>query len=481
MKTLFVALSSSYIHTVLAARYLAANSTLSVDVYETNVNVPLEKTLSHILDYRPDVLAFSCYIFNISYIVELLKKVRSLLPACKVILGGYEAAGNVEKLSSLCDHIIKGEGDHAFGELLVRLQNNEVCIPKVIEAGTVKSLDDIVSPYTDEYLSLIKKNHIVYFETCRGCPFDCSYCMSSTTHGVRSFSDERIFSDLRKIMAYDPPLLKFVDRTFNYDKRRAERIFSFLIDTYGHTRTRFHFEMAPELFDENLFACISRAPKGLFQFEIGVQSYNGETLVAVHRKADPDVVDANVRRLVAGGNVVVHVDLIAGLPCENKKTFIEGFDRLLSLHPDCMQSGFLKILKGSRMERESAGYVVRSEPPYEIVRSPEMSESDLIELKETCEMLDLYYNSERFKRSMAFLLTKRAPYELFRGLADAFSSSPFEKRYFSSTRQCDLLFDYAKTFLSEEDVPVVERLIYEDFAADGNVRKWHRFLKKEEK
>lgn len=481
MKVLFVALSSSYIHTVLAARYLAANSPIKTDVFETNVNVSIEKNFAFIKDCAPDVVAFSCYIFNISYVVELLKKIREELPHTKIVLGGYEAAGNAETLSPLCDYIIKGEGDFAFGELLVRLQNNDLSLPKIIEAGTVKRLDDIVSPYTDEYLQLIGKSHIIYMETCRGCPFDCSYCMSSVTHGVRSFSFDRIFSDFEKIMSYDPPLLKLVDRTFNYDKRRAQKIFQFLIDAYGHTRTRFHFEMAPELFDEELFRCLEKAPKGLFQFEIGVQSYNGETLRAVHRKADPETVDAHIKRLLSMGNLVVHVDLIAGLPCEDKKTFIQGFDRLLLLQPDCMQSGFLKILKGSRMEKEADGYVVRKDPPYEIVSSPLMSENDLAELKRTCEMLDLYYNSERFKKSIAFLLEKVAPYELFSGLSDAFLSSPYEWKSFSSTRQCDLLYEYGKNILSGEDVRLLEERIYDDFIISGNTRKWHKWIKKSNK
>ena len=481
MKTLFVALSSSYIHTVLAARYLAVNSPVKTDVFETNVNVPIEKNFAYIKEYAPDVVAFSCYIFNITYVVQLLKKIREELPQAKIILGGYEAAGNVEKLSSLCDHIIKGEGDFAFGELLERIRNNEVSTPKVIEAGTVKQLDDIISPYTDEYLRLIEKSHVIYMETCRGCPFDCSYCMSSTTHGVRSFSFDRIESDFEKIMAYDPPLLKLVDRTFNYDRRRAQRIFTFLSERYGHTRTRFHFEIAPELFDEELFGCIEKVPSGLFQFEIGVQSYNAETLRAVHRKADPAVVDANIKRLLSMHNVVVHVDLIAGLPCEDKKTFIKGFDRLLSLQPDCMQSGFLKILKGSRMATQTEGYVVREEPPYEIVRSPLMTEEDLAELKRTCEMLDLYYNSERFKSSMAYLFTKSTPYALFSGLAQAFALSPYENKNFSSTRQCDLLFEHGKTFLTKEEAAELEECIYNDFIASGNTRKWHKWIKTEKK
>lgn len=476
MKTLLIALSSSYVHTLLAPRYLAANSPLPVDVYETNVNVDGNRTLSFIINERPDVIAFSCYIFNISYIKKLLPDIRKSLPDSKIILGGYEAAFNSEELISLCDFILKGEGDFAFGNLLSLIAENKITPPQILDSGTVKDLDSIKSPYTDEYLSLSGKNKIIYMETCRGCPFSCSYCMSANTLGVRSFSIERIFSDVEKVMSFSPKLVKFVDRTFNYDKRRAEKIFNFLIERYSASGTRFHFEMAPELFDESLFSVISRAPKGLFQFEIGVQSYKKETLEKVNRRADTEVIDAFLARLINMGNVHVHVDLIAGLPCESKSEFLQGFDRLFAIKPDCLQAGFLKILKGSRLSGCSDGFITENEPPYEVKSTPYMSESDLAELKKTVSMLDLYYNSGRFSKSIRFLTEKLPPHVVFRGLAEEYEDKNVVKSSFSSFAQCDLLFGYGKKVLSEKDAETLEMLIYEDFIAAGNLRKWHRHL-----
>lgn len=478
MKTLFVSLSSSYIHTILAARYLAENSPLPVKILETNVNIPLEKNFESIQNEQPDAVAFSCYIFNIAYTIELIKLIRKNNLPCKIILGGYEAAYNADKYLPYADYILQGEGDFAFGELLIKIRNNAVYIPKVIDAGVVTDLDSIKSPYTDEYLSLCKKSHILYMETCRGCPFSCSYCMSSKTHGVRSFSLPRIFSDFDTVMTYSPPLVKLVDRTFNYDKKRAKTILSFLIEKYGFSGTRFHFEMAPELFDDDLFSCIEKAPKGLFQFEIGVQSYNKETLKIVRRPADTALVDANIARLVSMKNVVVHVDLIAGLPCESKPVFADGFNRLLSLRPNCMQSGFLKILQGSAMAENAQGYVVNDFPPYEIVSSPCMTEEDLAELKDVSEMLDLYYNSERFQKSISFLLDEIKPYTLFLSLSKLFLSLGYEKKTFSATRQCDLLFEFGKSVLPAEKIKVLEECIYDDYILSGNTRKWHRWLKR---
>ncbi|MBR1625141.1 MAG: DUF4080 domain-containing protein [Clostridia bacterium] len=479
MKTLFLSLSSSFVHTLLSPRYLAENSPLPVKIYETNVNIDIEKNLAYIEKENPDVLAFACYIFNIAYIKDLIKKVRVSLPNTKIVLGGYEAAFNEKELAPYYDFLIKGEGDFAFGELLQRMENGEFDIPKVLEVGTVKDLNKIKSPYTDEYLSFSKQNKILYMETCRGCPFSCSYCMSANTRGVRSFSLERIFSDFEKIMEYKPPLVKLVDRTFNFDMARAEKIISFLVDNYAFSGTRFHFEMAPELFNESLLAAIKRAPKGLFQFEIGVQSYYFPTLKAIDRRADVDRVDRNLKTLLSYRNVPVHVDLIAGLPHERIEDFKKGFDRLLSLLPDCLQLGFLKILKGSKISDERDGYVVENTPPYEIVSSPCMTENDLKELKKVEWALNTYYNSDRFHDSIRFLLGKtKSGFDTFLSLYGFFEKSGFEKKNLSSSRQCDLLFSYGESILDEENKNILERLIYDDFIRAGNVRRWHKWLSK---
>lgn len=478
MKVLFFSVSSSFVHTLLAPRYLQANSSVPVSVYETNVNVPVEKNFDYIKNYNPDVIAFSCYIFNISYVKILLEKIRTELPSVIVVAGGYEAAFNAESLIKSCSFIIKGEGDFSFGKLLEDILHNRIKAPAIIESGTVKCLDDIKSPYSDEYCSMGANNRILYMETSRGCPFRCSYCMSANTHGVRGFSLERIESDFEKIMSFKPRLVKLVDRTFNYDLERARKIFSMLIEKYKDQGTRFHFEMAPELFDEKLFDVLKKAPSGLFQFEIGVQSYNEDTLKAVSRKADTNKIDANLRRLVSMKNIPVHVDLIVGLPCEKKDVFIRGFDRLLSIRPDCLQEGFLKILPGSDISKNADGYTVSSVPPYEIISSPDMSEEDVKELKNVSEMLDLYYNSGRFAKTMNFILDKFSPYSFFLGIYRYFSEKSYSKRTLSALGQSDALYEYLSTLMDGESLMTAERLIYEDYVLSGNVRKWHRWLEK---
>ena len=476
MKVLFFSASSSYVHTLLAPRYLAENSSVPIYIHETNVNVPLEKNIEFINDFNPDVIAFSCYIFNISYVEKILDELLISRPDTITVLGGYEASFNAEKLIKKCSFIIKGEGDFSFGKLLCDIRDKKVCAPQIYESGTVKDLDLIKSPYTDGYCKLSLNHHILYMETCRGCPFGCSYCMSANTHGVRSFSLERIYSDFEKISKYNPPLVKLVDRTFNYDKKRAGNIFSFLIDKFKNSNTRFHFEMAPELFDEELFGILETAPKGLFQFEIGVQSYKKETLEKVKRRADCNKIDANLSRLVKMGNIPIHVDLIAGLPCESKDDFIKGFDRLISVKPDCLQAGFLKILPGSEIADNCDGYVIENTPPYEIVSSPQMTEEDLKELKKAEKILNIYYNSGRFKKSMDFILQKISPYSFFLSLALFYEKNDVKKVTLSAKKQSDLLYEYCALIFSQSDLSETEKRIYEDFIDSGNVRKWHKWI-----
>lgn len=481
-KTVFFCASSSYIHTMLAARYMTANCDYPVEIIETNVNVPLEKNMERLLSLNPDIVAFPCYIFNITYVEKVIDELKKALPEAVVIIGGYEVAFHTEKYVNAVDYIIRGEGDFSFGALIDKLQKNDFSSPRIIESGTVKNLDSIKSPYTDEYLSLGKENRIIYMETCRGCPFACSYCMSANTRGVRSFSLERVFSDLLKVKRFSPPLVKFVDRTFNYDRKRARSIFTFLIENFNEGKTRFHFEVEPELFDEETFDLLKTAPKGLFQFEVGIQSYNKDTLNAVNRRANFEVIDKNMKSLCRLENVHVHADLIAGLPKEDFSSFKESFDRLFSFFPSCLQLGFLKVLRGSVIYGEDYAYEVNDFPPYEIISSPWMSKEELLYLHKIERFLDVFYNSSRFTRSVKFLVPRYfSPFEFFAKLNEFAESKNIEIKKIAALKQCDFLYDFALNALDEEAQKELERLIYEDFIASGNVRPWHKWLKKDRK
>lgn len=472
MKTVILAVNSKYVHTLLAPRYLKANAHGDISIYETNINFRRFDVLKDLVTSNPDVIAVSVYIFNTDFVKAILKDIRKILPSVKIISGGYEAVFD-EEYMRLCDCVIRGEGDFAFGKVLSDLEKG-IPVGKIVEAGYVKDLNSLASPYDDEYCRLGEEK-ILYMETSRGCPFHCSYCMSARGEGVRTFSADRVFEDLERVMRYDVKQIKFVDRTFNFDTARAAKIIRHIVDMYGHRKTNFHFEMAPELFDDELFDALCGAKKGLIRLEIGVQTYNPDTLKKISRKADFSKIESNLKRLITQSNVTVHVDLIAGLPGEDKRSFVNGFNRLMSLKPHCLQMGFLKVLKGSKLAYDNREIVYSDEAPYEILHSPALSFWDIAELKEAEEMLELYYNSGRFIRSVAMILDRVSPYEVFSGLYRTMKKKNSDRMSLSARQQCDIIYSYGREiFSSDSDTDALFSAVNEDFAADGNVRVWRK-------
>lgn len=483
MKTVILAINSQYVHTLLAPRYLLANCVgLDVQIIESNVNMQIFDLVAQIYKQKPDIIAISCYIFNIKFVRSLLQEIKLILPKVKIILGGYEVAFDSENYIDKCDYIIKGEGDFVFFQLLLDIENNTKIFSKIIEVGTVAELDKIASPYSEEYAKL-GKDKILYFESCRGCPFCCSYCMSANSNGVRTFSLARVFSDLDALMKYEPKQIKFVDRTFNFDVKRAYKIFEYILNNFGSSRTNFHFEMAPELFSEQMFELLTNVPKGKFQFEIGVQSYNPCTLKRVGRNANIQKIEDNIKRLVSFDNIPIHVDLIAGLPDEDLKSFVEGFNRLFNLRTQCVQLGFLKMLNGSKIFNEKSDYTVSALPPYEIINAPLMTFDELLQLKKVEDMLEMYYNSGRFVNSIKFIVPMHCDaYTFFLELANFYEKMSIQKRGISANTQCDMLYNFAKEFFinfgsdeqNKEFILNLENLINVDYQLGGNARKWHR-------
>ncbi|MFA6866773.1 MAG: DUF4080 domain-containing protein [Clostridia bacterium] len=477
MKTLFLSINSQYIHTLLAPRYLVSNSEELVEILETNVNINLDKLIEEIVIKKPDVIAISCYIFNIKFVRILLPILKEKLPDCKIIMGGYEVAFDEDRYLNMVDYIIKGEGDFVFGQLLTSIKLGDKKFDKIIEVGTVKNLDDIITPYTKEY-SLLGKTKILYMETTRGCPFHCSYCMSANTNGVRSFSLERVISDLDILMSENPKQIKMVDRTFNYNIKRATEIFRYIIDKFGSSGTNFHFEMAPELFNDEMLDVVKSAPMGLFQFEIGVQSYNKDTLKAVCRVANLDRIDYNLKNLVEMGNMHIHTDLIAGLPFESLESFKKGFDRLFLIFTDCVQLGFLKILKGSVIYDERSDFVINDKPPYQVISNDYITKEEMEELMQMEQMLGLYYNSRRFVDTMRLLIPKYfPPYQFFYEISKYFEENNLTKRGMSAYYQCEHLYNFVRKSLGDNlDDNLLMNTINNDYRNSGNTRKWRRHL-----
>ncbi len=423
MKTLLVGINSKYIHTCLAIWYLKASiqGNENITVREFTINDIQDNVLSEIYREKPGIIAFSCYIWNIGTVLSISKEIKKLLPDCRIILGGPEVSYDSEQILSAnadVDFIISGEGENVFPVLVSDLyagteqyktlqgiayrSSGSIIYNKGF--NLIKELDKIPSPYTDELMKTTL-NRIVYYESSRGCPFSCSYCISSTFNGIRFFSMERVKNDIYRILDYKPRLIKFVDRTFNCHRERAKEILRFLISL--NCETVFHFEAAADLFDNEMLDILGNAPKGRIQLEIGIQTINTQTLKEIARVTDIDVLTGNVKKILSIGNIHVHLDLIAGLPYEDFEGFKKSFNYVYNLKPQQLQLGFLKILKGSRIREESEkhGFYFRDYAPYEVLKNKYISYDEILLLKDIEEAFERYYNSGRFGNSLNFIET----------------------------------------------------------------------------
>jgi radical SAM superfamily enzyme YgiQ (UPF0313 family) len=333
------------------------------------------------------------------------------------LLGGPEVSFDACRLMQEhrdIDYILRGEGEESLQELLQLLEAKDCHLSSIKgltyrhghsvldnpDRPLMQNLDVIPFPY--EALSLLQ-NKIIYYETSRGCPFNCQYCLSSTLQGVRTFSMERIKEDLRRFVDYGVKQVKLVDRTFNSNKKHSLEIIRYIMALGG--KTNFHFEIAADLLDEEVLSLLAEAPKDMFQFEIGVQSTNQTALREINRAMDLNRLKSNVRTLQQAKNGHLHLDLIAGLPYEGYESFGRSFDEIHALQPHALQLGFLKLLKGSGLRRRAAEYGIEYNPfnPYEVLKTRWISYEELLKLKEIEHLLELYYNSGRFKHSLAYV------------------------------------------------------------------------------
>lgn len=460
---LLIAINTKYIHTNLAVRYLERYSRLrqrSLEVMEFSINDSLGSILGKIYSGSRKVYAFSCYIWNIDMVLKLCSSIKRLNPEAAILLGGPEVSFDASQLLAqhpYIDYILRGEGEESLPELLQLLgaKNADLSTVKGLtyrEADTVidnpdrplmQDLDIIPFPYED--LSLLQ-NKIIYYETSRGCPFNCQYCLSSTIHGVRTFSMERIKEDIRRFVEHGVKQVKLVDRTFNCNKKHSLEILRYIIGLGG--KTNFHFEIAADLLDEEMLCVLAAAPKDMFQFEIGVQSTNEAALREISRAMSLDRVKSNVRALQQAKNSHLHLDLIAGLPYEDYTSFGKSFDEIHQLKPDMLQLGFLKLLKGSGLRKRAEEYGIEYNAfnPYEVLKTRWISFEELLKLKEIEHLLELYYNSGRFRNSLSYLFGRHyfsyfAFYEAFAAFWQA--QGLYEAS--QSTRELyNILWDFAE-------------------------------------
>ncbi len=443
MKVILTALNAKYIHTNLAVRYLKSyhdtyypNPDIDIEILESTINNRIELIEREIYLRHPDVIAFSCYIWNIDMVLRLCNTLKKVMPNVKIILGGPEVSFNASDLMSeygFIDYIICGEGEKTFAELLRTIHNGTNDKIKGLfyrENNTVrqteqdKPLDMSTLPFVYENELDTLKNRIIYYEASRGCPFKCSYCLSSAEKGgVRFAPIEKVKRELSYFLENNVLQVKFVDRTFNCNKKFAVDIINHLIKN-DNGITNFHFEIEAFVLDDDIITLLNSARKGLFQLEIGVQSTNTATLDAVNRNSDFVRVKTAVQKLMQYDNIHIHLDLIAGLPNEDLLSFKNSFNDVFSLKPQQLQLGFLKMLNGSGIRNDADNFdaVYKEYPPYEILCTDCLSYSDILLIKDVEECVELYYNSGRFYNTLEFLMRVLiceypTPFDFFVGLS----------------------------------------------------------------
>lgn len=456
MKFLLTALNAKYIHTnpalyslkAYASRYreeAAAknqedNGAVPADgdgqehsciqIAEFTINNRFDEILSGIYKQSPDAIAFSCYIWNIREVLSLVRELGKILPSVPLWLGGPEASYKADELLKSYPEltgIMIGEGEETFSELLYYYEEKEGCCRgKDGIAGGLKNLEDIRGiafrkgediihtgereltdlsrlPFLYDDLSLFE-NKIIYYESSRGCPFRCSYCLSSIDKQVRLRDISVVKRELKFFLDHKVPQVKFVDRTFNCNHNHAVEIWKF-IKEYDNGITNFHFEIAADLLNDEELDLLNTLRPGAVQMEIGVQTTNRETIKEIRRIMDVDKLEGVVKRLHKGKNIHIHLDLIAGLPFEDYESFKRSFNRVYAMKPEQLQLGFLKVLSGSYMAEKSRDYgLLHTEnPPYEVLATKWLSFEDICRLKQVEEMVELYYNSNQFTHTLPYL------------------------------------------------------------------------------
>ncbi|MEF2954370.1 MAG: B12-binding domain-containing radical SAM protein [Blautia sp.] len=475
MKVLLTAVNAKYIHSNLAIYSMKAYAEqkgcpgAEIQLAEYTINQQQDGILRGIYEKKPDLLCFSCYIWNISFVRELIRDVKKILPKTRIWVGGPEVSYDAEdflKEMPQVTGVICGEGEETFAEVVRtyaqwekqeqepgKLADVQGIVyrdgEKLVFTGNrdILNMDELVFPY--ENLSLFE-HKIIYYESSRGCPFSCSYCLSSIDKKLRFRSVSLVKKELQFFLDHQVPQVKFVDRTFNCKKEHAMEIWKY-IKEHDNGITNFHFEIAADLLTEEEIGLIAAMRPGLIQLEIGVQSTNERTLQEIRRKTSFQEICKKVRAVAEGENVHQHLDLIAGLPYEDYKSFQKSFGDVYALRPQQLQLGFLKVLKGAYMEKmaEAYGCVYKSREPYEVLKTKWLTYGEISRLKGIEEMTEVYYNSGQFFYTLEALV-KEFPdaFTMYEELADFYK----RKGYFAVSHARISRYEILREFLQEKGI-----------------------------
>lgn len=496
MKVLLTAVNAKYIHSNLAIYSMKAYAEqkgcpgAEIQLAEYTINQQQDGILRGIYEKKPDLLCFSCYIWNISFVRELIRDVKKILPKTRIWVGGPEVSYDAEdflKEMPQVTGVICGEGEETFAEVVrtyAQWEKQEqepgklADVPgivyrdgeKLVFTGNrdILNMDELVFPY--ENLSLFE-HKIIYYESSRGCPFSCSYCLSSIDKKLRFRSVSLVKKELQFFLDHQVPQVKFVDRTFNCKKEHAMEIWKY-IKEHDNGITNFHFEIAADLLTEEEIGLIAAMRPGLIQLEIGVQSTNERTLQEIRRKTSFQEICKKVRAVAEGENVHQHLDLIAGLPYEDYKSFQKSFCDVYALRPQQLQLGFLKVLKGAYMEEmaDAYGCVYKSGEPYEVLKTEWLTYGEISRLKGIEEMTEVYYNSGQFFYTLEALV-KEFPdaFTMYEELADFYKG----KGYFAVSHARISRYEILREFLQEKGIQYLEfydQLMVLDLYARENLK-----------
>lgn len=476
------AINAKYIHSNLAIHSLRAYAVQAeeemqaIQIREYTINQPFADILKDIYKSQPGFLGLSCYIWNRSLVDSLLVEIRKILPETWIWVGGpevtYDAVRYLEDHPAV-DGVIRGEGEASLLGLLRHFQaGNPVDELLSVPGLTLRHGEDICDTGSRELLDMDElpfpyydlwdfENRIIYYESSRGCPFSCSYCLSSLDKKLRFRNLELVKKELLFFIEQKVPQVKFVDRTFNCDRQRTLEIWRFLAE-HDQGVTNFHFEIGADLLGSEEIACMRGMRPGLIQLEIGVQSTNPDTIREIHRRTDLAKLRSNVEQIRQGRNIHQHLDLIAGLPCEGYESFAQSFDQVYRMYPQQIQLGFLKVLKGSRMERMAESYacVYMDREPYEVLKTKWISYEEILALKRVEEMVEIYYNSGQFCRTLALLEGMfSSPFALYQSLGDFYEEKGYGGISHSRLHRYDVLLEFLESWGREQVGPSREALI----------------------
>ena len=492
MNVVLSTLNSKFIHSSLALRYLKAYGEAhgqAYDIVEYTINMPVLHILSDITEHDIDVLGFACYIWNIEMTLHVVDMVKAVRPDIKIVLGGPEVSFTADELLERCpniDYIVQGEGEEAFHALVTALQLGNDGLNPVIpgvrgrrngsilgsaEAVEVRDLSTIPFPYTEEDMDDLE-HKIIYYESSRGCPFSCQYCLSGNKNTVRFFPQERTLEELQWFIDHGVKQVKFVDRTFNCAPHHHRPLMEFMRDS--DTDMNFHLEMEPELMTEWETNILCETPPGRIQIEVGVQSTHKKTLDAINRYNDWPYIQKSIRPIIQAGRTHVHMDLIVGLPHEDFNRFGQSFNDLFSLQPHALQIGFLKLLKGSGVRRmREYKYVADPLAPYEVLSTHVLPYDDVRFLKYFEDVFERFYNSERFRTTFGYI-----GQQLIHGETDAFTyfcdmtrAWLKEGNHKVNLKDIDQIEFLYRFFLAKDDTIAAELLQYDTLVSyRGKVR-----------